>query len=423
MKINRAYRVELDPNNRQRTVLLRHAGCARWAWNWGLRRKIEEYKTHGKSPGAMALHRELNTLKQTELPWMYEVSKCAPQEALRDLDRAYQNFWRRCKANDSRKGFPRFKSRKNGVGSFRLTGAIRSTPSGRHVQLPRLGKIRVQHGERGYLPGSNDIRVKILSATVSERAGRWFVSLQVEETLPTPRTKANGSVLGIDVGVKHLAVCSDGTVIENPRALKGAETRLRRLQKSVSRKVKGSRNRRKAVQRLARQHYRVSNIRRDAIHKATTEIVRKASVIGLETLNVKGMLRNHRLARSLSDAALSEFHRQIEYKAAWSGVEVVRADRFYPSSKTCSCCGHVVDDLSLSDRVFRCPPTEGGCGLEIDRDLNAAHNLKAMAESSSVSPSGAKACGEASSGSIPRGGVKLASVKQEPNSSPRLRIA
>jgi len=408
MKVNRAYKVELDPNNRQRTALLRHAGCARYAYNWGLNRKIEDYKAHGKSPGAMALHRELNVLKQTEVPWMYEVSKCAPQEALRDLDTAYKNFWRRCKNSDKQKGFPRFKSRKRGIGSFRLTGAIQSTASGRRVQLPRLGKIHVK--ERGYLPGPDNISVKVLSATVSERAGHWFVSLQVEETLPTPKTKVNGEVIGIDVGVKHLAVLSDGAVIENPRALKGAEGRLRQLQKSVSRKVKGSRNRRKAVRRLARQHYRVSNIRKDAIHKATTEIVQRASVVGLETLNVKGMLRNHRIARSLSDAALSEFHRQIEYKVAWNGVEVVRADRFYPSSKTCSCCGHVVDDLTLSDRTFRCP----ACGLEIDRDLNAAINLRnvaiTMAGSSPVT-----ACGEASSGSVPRDRTKLASVKQEPN--------
>ena len=410
LKIHRAYKVEIDPNNQQRTALLRHAGCARWAYNWGLNRKIEDYKATGKSPGAMALHRELNALKQSEIPWMYDVSKAAPQEALRDLDRAYQNFWRRCKEGSKRKGFPRFKSRKNGIGSFRLTGVVRSTLSGRHIQLPRLGKIRVQHGERGYLPSPDNPFVKVLSATVSERAGRWFVSLQVEETLSTPKPKVDGEVLGIDVGVKHLAVCSDGTVIENPRALKGAEARLRQLNKSVSRKVKGSKNRRKAVRRLARQHYRVSNIRQDAIHKATTEIVRRASVIGLETLNVKGMLRNHRLARSLSDAALSEFHRQVEYKALWSGVDVVRADRFFPSSKTCSCCGHVVKDLSLSDRTFRCPPSPGGCGLEIDRDLNAAFNLRQMAVSSTVT-----ACGEASSGSVLRGGVKLASVKQEPN--------
>jgi putative transposase len=398
VKINRAYKVEIDPNNRQRTSLLRHAGCARWAYNWGLNRKIEDYETTGKSPGAMALHRELNALKKTDVqdggvPWMYEVSKSAPQEALRDLDLAYSNFFRRCKGNDRRKGFPRFKSRKNGVGSFRLTGTIRATPSGHHVQLPRLGKIRLK--ERDYLPGPDDIRVKVLSATVSERAGRWFVSLNVEETLPTPKPKANGSVIGVDVGISKLAVLSDGTIIENPRVLKGAGSRLRQLQKSVSRKVKGSSNRRKAVQRLARQHYRVSNIRKDAIHKATTEIVHRAGVVGLETLNVKGMLKNHRLARALSDAAMAEFHRQIEYKALWAGVGVVRADRFYPSSKTCSSCGHVAEDLSLGDRVFRCPL----CGLEIDRDLNAALNLKVMAVSSTVT-----ACGEASSGSIPFGG-------------------
>lgn len=406
MKINRAYRVELDPNNVQRTALLRHAGCARWAYNWGLRRKIEEYEVKGKSPGAMALHRELNTLKKADpedggLPWMYEVSKCAPQEALRDLDRAFQHFFRRCKQGDRRKGFPRFKSRKRGIGGFRLTGTIKVTEDGRHVQLPKLGLLRVK--ERGYLPGP-DRDVRILSATVTEQAGHWFVSLAVEQEVadPTP----TGDTVGVDVGIKTLATVSDGRTFDNPKSLRGAEARLRRIQKAVSRKQRGSNNRKKAVEQLRRQHYRVACIRRDSIHKATSAITKSASVIGIETLNVKGMMQNRRLSKALSDASLSEFLRQIEYKARWRGVAVVKADRFYPSSKTCSGCGSVKSDLTLGDRTYEC----GSCGLEIDRDLNAAVNLRALAVSSTVS-----ACGE-DVGPIPPCVGDAASLKQEPNS-------
>ena len=413
MKINRAYRVEIDPNNVQRTALLRHAGCARWAYNWGLRRKIEEYEANGKSPGAMALHRDLNVLKKTDpedggTPWMYEVSKCAPQEALRDLDRAFQHFFRRCKQGDAsqRKGFPRFKSRKRGIGGFRLTGTIKVSEDGRHVQLPKLGLLRVK--ERGYLPGPDCDDVRILSATVTEQAGHWFVSLAVEQEVadPTPTGDTLGNAVGVDVGIKTLATVSDGRTFDNPKSLRRAEARLRRLQKAVSRKQRGSNNRRKAVEQLRRQHYRVACIRRDSIHKATSAITKSASVIGIETLNVKGMMQNMRLSKALSDASLSEFLRQIEYKARWRGAVVVKADRFYPSSKTCSGCGEVEADLTLGDRTYKCE----SCGLEIDRDLNAAINLRALAVSSTVS-----ACGEDVRPTPPCAG-DAASLKQEPNS-------
>lgn len=411
MKINRAYRVELDPNNVQRTALLRHAGSARWAYNWGLRRKIEEYEAQGKSPGAMALHRELNALKKADpedggIPWMYEVSKCAPQEALRDLDRAFQHFFRRCKQGDKRKGFPRFKSRKRGIGGFRLTGTIKVTEDGRHVQLPKLGLLRVK--ERSYLPGPDRADVRILSATVTEQAGHWFVSIAVEQEVADPEPQ--GDVVGVDVGIKTLATVSDGRTFDNPKSLRGAEARLRRLQKAVSRKQRGSNNRKKAVEQLRRQHYRVTCIRRDSIHKATSAITKSASAIGIETLNVKGMMQNRRLSKALSDASLSEFLRQIEYKARWRGVAVVKADRSYPSSKTCSGCGEVKADLTLGDRTYECE----SCGLEIDRDLNASINLRALAASSAVT-----ACGEDVRPTPPCAG-DAASVKQEPNSGARV---
>ena len=410
MKILRAYKTELDPTCKQVKMLLQHAGCARYAYNWGLRKKIEAYKTTGKSPSAIDLHRELNKLKKLSLenggvPWMYESSKCAPQEALRNLDSAYKSFFRRCKSGSKAKGFPRFKSRKNGIGSFRLTGTIRA--SEQTVQLPSLGSLRLK--EYGYLP-TEDARV--LSATVSEQAGRWYVSLQVEQELAEPEAKPVHAV-GVDVGIKCLATTSDGEVFDNPKALVSAAHSLRARQKAVSRKQKGSSNRRKAVRRVAMLHQRISNIRKDALHKMTTAIAKSASIIVIETLNVVGMMKNHCLARALSDASLAEIHRQLKYKAKWHGVEIIEAGRFFPSSKTCSCCGNVKASLSLSERTYVCEV----CGFKEDRDVNAAINLRNVAVSSTVE----KACCPESSGSSRKARTKLL-VGQEPNRENQINV-
>lgn len=407
--VQRAYKVEIDPNNKQRTALRCHAGCARYAYNWGLSRKIESYRDTGKSPNNIDLHRELNKLKKADpdkggVPWMYNVSKCAPQEALRDLDKAFKNFFRRCKKGVGKKGFPRFKSRRRNPLKFRLTGAIRTSEDGTHIKLPKLGWLRLK--EVGYLPGPDREDVKIQSATLSERAGRWFVSLSCKVEIPDPAPRPRTKVVGVDVGIKTLAVTSDGREFENPRALARCMRRLRRAQQALARKQKGSRNHLKARQRVAKLYYRVACIRQDALHKATTAIVKGADVICIESLNVSGMLKNRKLSKALSDVSLSEFLRQLVYKAKWEGVELVEADRFYPSSKTCSGCGYIKQDLSLSDRTYSCSE----CGLVLDRDLNAAINLKNLAPSSGVT-----VCGEDVN---PPGELALlvvASAKQEPN--------
>ena len=216
MKILRAFKTELDLNNKQKTACLQHAGAARFAYNWGLERKKAAMERKEKLPSAMALHRELNALKESELGWMYEVSKCAPQEALYNLDNAFAQFFRRLKEKRAGKkvklGFPTFKTKKKGAGSFRLTGAIHVFE--RSIQLPRLGLLRLK--ERGYLPTAD---AHILSATVSEKGGRWFVSLQVEMELPDPVLEAKG-VVGVDLGINRMAQVSDGSYFENPRALK-----------------------------------------------------------------------------------------------------------------------------------------------------------------------------------------------------------
>ena len=227
-----AYKTELDLNHVQRTACLRHAGAARWAYNWGLARKMEAYRNGEKVPTAIDLHRELNVLKKGELSWMYDVSKCAPQEALRNLDQAYAQFFRRVKAKkDGKKiavGFPKFKSKKNEVGSFRLTGAIHIYDNA--IQLPRLGRLRLK--EHGYLPIE---AVHILNASVSERAGHWFISVHVEMEMPEPKA-SDQPVVGVDLGILALATISHGTRIENPRPLKSSLRRLKRMQRVVSRR-------------------------------------------------------------------------------------------------------------------------------------------------------------------------------------------
>lgn len=383
MLILKAYKTELDPNNIQRTLLAKHAGAARFTWNWALNRRIEEYKLAGKSSNAIEQHRQLNSLKPTDFPWMYEVSKCAPQEALRDLDKAFKNFFAK------RAKHPRFKSKKRGLGGFRLTGSI--TIEADRIKLPRIGWLRLK--ESGYLPTD----AKINSVTVKERAGRWFVSVQVEEQIAVSENQ--GPAIGLDLGLKSFVVGSDGSSLEAPKPLLRSLRRLQRLSRQHSRKQKGSMNRRKSAKRLAKLHYRIGCQRADFLHKATSELTKTKSVIVVEDLNVGGMLKNRCLARSISDAGWSEFVRQLEYKAAWNGGSVVKAGRFYPSTKTCSACGMVKDAMPLSERTYCC----GGCGLVIDRDVNAARNLLSL---SSASSARLQACGDS-----PLGG----SAKQEPS--------
>src|SRR5215813_4542664 len=259
MLVIRAYKTELDLNNQQETACRQHAGAARYAYNWGLHRKQEAYKATGKSPNAMDLHRELNALKQNELSWMYAVSKCAPQEALRNLDRAFAHFFRRAQLMQQGKlkgklGYPRPKSKKQGLGSFRLTGSIVVFPEA--SQLPRLGRLRLK--ERNYLPASG---VKVLSATVCEQAGHWYISIQVEQEQAPATLAQRGPVVGVDLGVQTLATLSNGTTIPNPRHLKQRLKTLKRLQRALSRKRKGSQNRKKAARRLGLLHRKIANQR------------------------------------------------------------------------------------------------------------------------------------------------------------------
>jgi IS605 OrfB family transposase len=411
LRVTRAYKTELDLNHTQVTACKRHASAARYAYNWGLVRKQEAYKATGRSPSAIALHRELNVRKQTDLPWLYQVSTCAPQEALRNLDAAFAHFFRRCALKragtlNGTLGYPQRTTKKKGLGSFRLTGAIVVFPAA--IQLPRLGRLRVK--ERGYLPTAG---VRVLSATISEQAGHWYVSVQVvQEQAVAVNT---GPVVGVDLGVKTLATCSDGTVFPNPTPLTRRLKKIKPLHRAVTRKPKGSKNRKKAARQLGTAYRRVSNQRANTLHQVTTWLATTKAVIVLEDLHVVGMLRNHHLAQAISDVGFGEFGRQLTYKAKWYGSRIVLASRWEPSSKTCSACGWVDADLTLADRTFRCEQ----CGLVLDRDLNAAINLATLAGSSSERQN---ACGVGSAGRGGEAAVKLPTQagarlrkKQEPN--------
>src|SRR5260370_2190545 len=290
MKVKRGYKTELDPSAEQYVLLCQYAGASRFAYNYGLRRKQEAYQAGEKVPTAIDLQKELTARKHTDLPWLHGVSKWVVQNALRDLDDAFKRFFANVAKSKQGKhqgkcGYPKFKSRKKGRGSFRLDGPIHVFENA--IQLPRLGLVRIF--EKDYLPHRG--LVKVLFATISEKAGRWYVSVQVEEEEAEPAS-ATGPVIGVDLGIKTLAAISDGRTIANPKALRSRLKSLRRLSRRHSRTQKGSANRHKAHRRLARMHARIAHIRQDALHKATSSLVMRTkspyerpSVIVLEDLN------------------------------------------------------------------------------------------------------------------------------------------
>jgi putative transposase len=375
--IRKAYRFELDPNNSVRTLLAKHAGTARFAWNWSLARRIERFKTQEgkeKFTNSIAEHKDLNARKGPDFPWMYKVSKCAPQEALRNLDKAFKNFWSK---RSEGVGFPSFKKKYKSKDSFRLTGSIRIQD--RYVSLPRLGKIRLKENPFKMVKGrlKRELRGRILSATVSRVADRWFVSLTVIEKDVKDPTPIEGLIVGIDLGIKTFAVISGELPVESPKALQQALARLRRAQHAHSKKTKESKNRRKSAQKIAKIHSRVTNVRRDFLHQLTTRLSKTKSIIVIEDLNVKGMIKNRCFSFKIMDAGWGEFRRQLGYKTTWYGSRLLVADRWFPSSKKCSTpnCDYKLSRLPLSVREWACPQ----CGVIHDRDENAAINLKNLA--------------------------------------------
>ena len=380
MKIYNRYNTEIKPNKAQERLLLKACGVARLVYNWGLARRIEEYKATGKQSNAISQNKQLNALKKAEFPWMYEISKCAPQEALRDLDKAYDGFFRRVK-NGEKPGFPKFKAKHRTTQSFRINYKCKVTDT--RLNIPNVGLIRIK--EHGYIPkcasrydkssGQKYITIK------RSGGGRWFVSVLVEEEV-TESKKSEAQPVGVDLGLTTFAVNSDGERIKAPKFLRKKERKLKKLQKAASRKVKGSSNRKKAVKKLAVQHYKVACCRRNFLHQESSKLVKTKPVLVFEDLNINGMIKNHKLAKSISDAGWGGFVRMCTYKAERVGGRVIKADRWFASSKTCSRCRCKKDELNLDTRIFKCD----SCGLEIDRDLNAAINLKNWAIKNYVPP-------------------------------------
>jgi putative transposase len=381
--VRQAYRFALDPTPTQERMLRSHAGGHRFAWNWGLARCEERYDIERKWYSGAELHRLWNAEKKAdpELAWWSENSKCVYQEAFRDLERTLADFIASKKGmrKGRRLGFPRRKRRGRCKDSFRFsTGPMRA--AGANVTLPRLGTVRTHESTRKLARRLDNGTARILSATVSRAAQRWFVSFTCEVTRATPeRLPRPGSAIGVDLGVRTLLTGADDTgrviEIEGPKALRSSLRRLRRASRALSRKAKGGSNRRKAAARLARVHARAASVRADALHKATTGLARRYETIVTEDLNVTGMLANRRLARAVADQGFGQARRMLGYKTVWSGGRLLTADRWYPSSKICSRCGWRKPSLTLAERIFCCE----ACGLVLGQDVNAAINLLKLA--------------------------------------------
>ena len=373
-----AVKVALDPTPAQERRLLSHAGGARFAFNATLahvKGAIDAGENIGWSPYALRKWWNKNkgklAVSEDGEPWWQENSKESYSYGLESLAKGLSN-WSKSRKGDrkGRKvGFPKFKTKAGSVPRFAYTtgsfGLVKGDPKA--LKLPRIGRVHCMENAAKRVGGA-----KVLRMTISQRAGRWYASLTVERDDKPAAEPPKGGAVGVDLGIKTLATLSDGTAIENPRYLEKSERKLKKAQRELSRKTRGSNRRNKAKAKVARINARVANQRQDAMHKLTTWLAETYSGISIEDLHVAGMVKNRHLAKSIMDAAFGEFRRQLEYKTARSGARLHVVDRWYRSSKTCSGCGEVKAKLSLSERTYRCD----SCGLTMDRDLNAAINIK-----------------------------------------------
>jgi len=386
-----SHRVALVPTAAQEALLRQAVGVARFAYNWALAEWKRQYQA-GEKPSEGALRRQLNSMKRQQFPWMLLVPKSVPQQAIKNCGTAFQRFFKK------QGRYPKFKKKgvrdsarlDNGPGTFAFDG--------KRVRLPVMGWVKLREELR--------FSGKALSTTVSRVADRWFVSIPIEVEIPESVRESQAAV-GIDLGVSTTATLSSGEKLLSPKALHIHLEKLQRLSRQHSRKKKGSNNRRKSAMRLARLHARIGHVRQNWLHQTTTRLVREFSVIGIEDLNVRAMMASRTLARNIGDRGFYEFRRQLEYKARLYGACLITASRWFPSSKMCSACARIAEELRLSVREWTCL-----CGRFHDRDINAARNLCRYALDR-ASCARINACGEEGSGAGLTPSVKPASLKQE----------
>ena len=358
-----SYKFRVYPTAAQAEQIQRTFGCCRFVWNHYLALRKDLYEQDGKTMNYNACSGDMTQLKKTLL-WLREVDATALQSSLRDLDTAYQNFFRRVKKGE-KTGYPKFKSKHHSKKSYKSKCVGTNIKVlDKAVQLPKLGLVKCRI--------SKEVKGRILSATISQNpSGKYFVAICCTDVELEPLT-STGAVAGIDMGLKAFAITSDGVEYPNHKYLTKSQKKLAKLQRQLSRKSKGSKRREKARIQVARLHEHVANQRQDMLHKLSTDLVRNYDLIAIEDLAPSNMVKNHMLAKAISDASWGEFQRQLKYKAEWYGKKVVTVGRFFPSSQLCSNCGAQWSGTKdLSVRQWTCPV----CGAIHDRDVNAARNI------------------------------------------------
>src|SRR6266571_8377539 len=379
MKQKRAYQYRFYPTDEQGRIFAHTFGCARFVYNWALRLRTDAYYKENKRIGYHETSALLTQLKQQEeYAWLTEVSSVPTQQALRHLDKAFRNFF------EGRAKYPMFKKRRNQQSAEYTTSAFKW--DGTSLTLAKMTEPLDIRWSRPLPDGAKPGTVTL----TKDRANRYFVSILVEEDIK--QLDPVEQSVGADLGLKEFVILSTGEVVGNPKFFHKDEKQLAKAQRRHAKKRKGSKNRAKARVKVAKIHARIADRRRDFLHQLSTRLIRENQTICVETLAVKNMVKNHRLAKAISDVGWSEFVSQLDYKAQWYGRHLVKIDKWYPSSKRCFACGHILDSLTLDVRCWTCPE----CGVVHDRDVNAAKNILAAGQAvtacgESVRPGRAKA--------------------------------